>query len=161
MGWEEHGRGVVFHGLGTLIGGCAEEAARSLAVSASFGRNGRFTYEVRLLETKDGEASLSDDETLKETINAQNALLLDEAAYQKESDRICLEFYEAGGYTSLVSERRAPKRGLLSGLVRGRAEENRRAGEETLRKLLAGESRRFAVLRTLNAKKRLETGEMK
>lgn len=152
MGWEEYDHGVVFYGIGTFT-------SESLAVSMTFERNGQFTYESRLLETVDGKIGFSNDDAKKEAINAKNALLMDEARYFDEAERACEAFYHAEGYAALLNV--CAKRGVLSGLLRKKQEENRRINEAMLKDLLAGASRRYAVLRALNANERTKDGDAK
>ncbi len=152
LGWEEYGHGVAFYGIGTLT-------RESLAVSVTFERNGRFTYESRLLEAIDGKISFSADDTKKEAINAKNALLVDEAQYLDETERACVAFYQAEGYTALLNV--CAKRGALSGLLRKKQADNRRIDEAMLKDLLVGTSRRYAVLRALNATERTKDGDTK
>lgn len=152
MGWEEYGRGAVFYGLGKLTDG-------SLAVSMTFERNGRFTYEARLLGTVDAVIGFSADDAKKEAINEKNALLTDEARYLDEAERTCVAFYQTEGYEALFNPN--PKRGVFSGLLHKKLEGGFRIDETILDNLLAGTSRRFAVLRALEAKRRTKAGDAK
>jgi poly-gamma-glutamate synthesis protein (capsule biosynthesis protein) len=152
LGWEEYKHGVVFYGLGKLTG-------NSIAVSMTFERNGRFTYESRLLETADGKIGFSGDDEQKEAINAKNALLMDEVQYLDEAERACLAFYQAEGYAAAFGTN--AKRGVLSGLLSKKQGDNRRIDETMLKDLLTGTSRRYAVLRALNTNERTKGGDAK
>jgi hypothetical protein len=150
LGWEEYGRGTVFYGLGTLAGD-------SLAVSVTFERNGRYSYESRLLQAGGGTISFSNDDEKKEAINSKNALLFNESAYLDAVDRACFDYYQAEGYSALFGSN--IKRGILSALLRKKPIDDQRDTETALKDLLANTSRRFAVLRALNGKERMKAGD--
>lgn len=148
MGWEEYAEGLIFYGLGSPNA----PGKGALAVSVGFERNGKLTYEARLLEAADGVLRLSESGPLKARINEQNALFASEEAYLAEADRVCVERYETGEDDLPCQEARERKRGVIAGLLRKKEE----AGEEEkrLRGLLTGESLRQMTLRALDAKQK-------
>ncbi len=152
MGWEEYGRGVVFYGLGRLTGD-------SLAVSITFERNGRFTYESRLLEAGADTIGFSADDAKKEAVNAKNALLADETRYLDAVERACTAYCRAEGYETLFAS--VSNRGGFSGFLRKIRKDDRQDGEAMLKSILAETSRRSAVLRALDAKERTKAGDEK
>ena len=149
-GWEECGRGAVFYGLGMLTGD-------SLAVSVTFERNGRFAYESRLLKTDGGTIGFSADNADKEAINAKNVLLTDKERYLSDVERACVAFYQGEESGRLCDF--DTKHSVFSGLLRKKAKDDRQNRETALKNLLSGTSRRFAVLRALNAQERTKAGD--
>jgi len=151
MGWEEYAQGLIFYGLGALAG--PEDAADGpLAVSIGFERNGKLSYEARLLEAKAGVLRFSESEPLKARVNAQNALLANEPAYLKEADRLCLARYESGQDALPGVSARGQKRGIFPGLLQKKAGLERE--EANLCRLLFSPSLRQMTLRALNAKQK-------
>jgi len=129
-GWEAYKNGLVFYGLG------APEDADSLGLFLTLRRNGRFCYEACALECAAGELDFSQNDAFKARIDAQNALLLDDAAYLRAADEMCLRIY--------AERARPPRRGMLGALLPDAD------GEERLFSLLGDESRRLMALRAIS-----------
>ncbi|GEM_PF-2526612 len=155
-GWEEHACGAAFYGLGTLADDHADGENRSLAVSVSFERNGRFAYETRALTYASGAVSLSGDEAFLTKLGEQNELFQHEAAYRDAAERMC-RAYCGANEAELFPARREKRPRLFAGRSGRRANEERASYERRLRLLLMDESRRLAVLRALGAAEREKT----
>ena len=88
----------------------------------------------------------SSNVAFRKIIDDQNRLYLNQAAYLKAANEMCLRYYR---------EHELPqKQGLFSALLPGRGETPRRQ-EERLFDLLGNESRRLTALRAL---RQLQTG---
>lgn len=133
-GWETYKNGLVFYGLGQPNEG------GSLLLSLTLRQNGKLDYETRALEPAAGELRFSTDEAFKNKIDGQNGLFLDEAAYLRAADEMCLRYYR--------DNEQPQKRGVFSALLAGKGNALRQ-DEERLHELLGDESRRLAVLRAL------------
>lgn len=136
-GWEAYKNGLVFYGLGSA------QDVDSLGLFLTLRQNGRLDYEARALEQTSGKLDFSQNDSFKSSMNAQNALLTDEAAYLRAANQMCLRYY---------SEHEQPqKRGMFSAL---RPQSNE---EEKLLSLLKNESRQLAVRRALANRSQRET----
>jgi len=151
MGWEEYAQGLIVYGLGVFTDS-QDTADGSLAVSVDFERNGKFSYEARLLETQEGVLRFSQSDPLKARVNTQNALLANETAYLAEADRLCLARYESGEDELPGVRARGHKRGGISELMRKKATPAQE--EERLQGLLSSPSLRQMTLRALRAEQK-------
>jgi len=151
MGWEEYAQGLIVYGLGVFTDS-QDTADGSLAVSVDFERNGKFSYEARLLETQEGVLRFSQSDPLKARVNTQNALLANETAYLAEADRLCLARYESGEDELPGVRARGHKRGGISELLRKKATPAQE--EERLQGLLSSPSLRQMTLRALRAEQK-------
>lgn len=135
-GWEVYRNGLVLYGLGQPDGG------NSLMLSLKLRQNGRFDYETRALEQGAGGLRYSEDAAFRTTIDNQNRLFLDEAAYLAAVDEMCLKYYS--------EYEQAHKRGFFSAILPGGGETARQQ-QERLYALLSSESQRLMTLRALAA----------
>ncbi|MEA4870605.1 MAG: CapA family protein [Christensenella sp.] len=141
-GWEAYKHGLIFYGLGDPMQGA------SLALSLTLLQNGRLRYEALALDCVDGEVVFSADEAQKQRINEQNDLYMNQAAYIRAVDRMCLRSYE--------KQEQPHKRGILETLLNANGAAARREEETRLLDLLGDESRRLTILRALALKQGAE-----
>lgn len=133
-GWETYKTGLVCYGLGQPCDG------DSLLLSLALKQNGKFEYEIRALEHSAGALGFSSNGAFRKTIDDQNRLYLNEAAYLQAANQMCLRYYR--------EHEQPQKQGLLGALLPGRGETPRRQ-QERLFDLLGDESRRLTTLRAL------------
>jgi len=157
-GWEEYRHGLVFYGLGTLADDREGADARSLALSLKLGQNGRFTYEVHMLERDCGTLRVCESEATKQSINETNALFFDERAYLAQSTALCRAAFDAWERETCAIHAQGFGRGLLNALLPQSANNAKREDEAQLKALLENESLRLAVLRALVAREATEQG---
>lgn len=157
-GWEEYRHGLVFYGLGTLADDREGADARSLALSLKLGQNGRFTYEVHMLERDCGTLRVCESEAAKQTINETNALFFDEKEYLARCTALCRSAYDAWERETCAIHAQGFGRGLLNALLPQSANSAKREDEAQLKALLGNESLRLAVFRALAAREATEQG---
>jgi len=157
-GWEEYRNGLVFYGLGTLADDREDAGDRSLALQLALERNGRFRYEVRMLERAGGTLRLCEREAEKKEINDINALLVNERAYLEQSSALCRTAYETWERENCANSA-GSRRGLLGAFLPQTAEQRKREEEARLRALLENESLRMAVLCALETRQNEKTGD--
>lgn len=157
-GWEEYRHGLVFYGLGTLADDREGADARSLALSLKLGQNGRFTYEVHMLERDCGMLRFCESEAAKQSINEINTLFFDEKEYLTRCRALCCGAYDAWTRETCAAHAKGIGRGLLNALLPQSADNAKREDEAQLKALLENESLRLAVFRALVAREAEEQG---